>query len=63
MELESVVNRIRNEFIEMPGLKVSIPQAMRLWGLERAECDEVIDVLVKRAFLRMMPDGYVTRAA
>lgn len=63
MATESVVKRVRGEFLEMPDLKVTVPQAMRLWGLDRAECTEVIDILVKRSFLRVMPDGQVARAA
>jgi hypothetical protein len=31
MDLEATINRVRNEFLEMPGLRLSLPQAMRLW--------------------------------
>ena len=32
MDLEATINRVRNEFLEMPGKRLSLPQAMRLWG-------------------------------
>ena len=34
MELERMVYRIREEFREMPGLRLTPAQATRLWGLE-----------------------------
>ena len=38
MDLENVVRRVRGEFMEMPGLRLTPAQAMRLWGLERETC-------------------------
>ncbi|HEX3644290.1 MAG TPA: hypothetical protein VHT95_01715 [Vicinamibacterales bacterium] len=62
MELERIVYRIREEFREMPGLRLTPAQATRLWGMEHAECREVIDRLVAASFLRWTPSGAVTRA-
>ena len=31
--------RIRAEFVEMPGLKLTLPQAARLFNLEQARCE------------------------
>jgi hypothetical protein len=61
MEVHAVVNRVRSEFIEMPGLRLTVRQAARLWGLEAAACEKVIDVLVRASFLRWTPAGLVTR--
>jgi len=58
----SLVDRIRSEFIEMPGLQLTIAQASRLWGLEPAACRQVIDNLVETAFLRWTPGGTIVRA-
>ncbi len=52
MELDAVVRRVRGEFAEMPGLRLTLPQAMRLWGLDKDACQQVIDVLVGSAFLQ-----------
>jgi hypothetical protein len=35
---ETVVFRIRAEYAEMPGLKLTAAQAQRLWGLDRQSC-------------------------
>ena len=62
MDLDIVLRRVREEFREMPGLRLTPAQATRLWGLERDTCSEVIDTLVAAAFLRWTPAGSVTRA-
>jgi hypothetical protein len=62
MELDHVVHRIREEFLEMPGLRLTPAQATRLWGLERDTCQAVINSLVASAFLRWTAAGAVTRA-
>lgn len=61
MEIHTVANRVRSEFLEMPGLRLTIRQAARLWGLEPTACEHVIEVLVRSEFLRRIPDGMVTR--
>ena len=38
--------RVQAEFQEMPGLKLTVPQAARLFNLERARCERVLDALV-----------------
>ena len=61
MDLENVVRRVREEFREMPGLRLTPAQATRLWGLEHEVCHAVIASLVAAAFLRWTPTGAVTR--
>lgn len=58
----ALVLRVRAEFLEMPGLTVTIPQAMRLWGVSSDVCQNVIDVLVGSAFLQRTATGRVVRA-
>ena len=48
----SLLNRIRSEFIEMPGLRLRLDQAQRLWNLDRASCETVLSCLVDANFLR-----------
>lgn len=38
--------RVWAEFREMPGLNLTLPQAARLFSLERARCARVLDALV-----------------
>jgi hypothetical protein len=61
MEVDTIVRRVRNEFLEMPGLRLTPAQATRLWGVPHDTCREVIDRLVASAFLRWTTGGLVTR--
>jgi hypothetical protein len=60
-EVHAVVSRVRAEFIEMPGVRLTLPQASRLWGFEPPACRDVIDVLIRSAFLRWTAAGAVAR--
>ena len=62
MKLEAVVRRIRAEFVEMPGLRLTPAQAIRLWGLEREAFHAVIESLIGSSFLRWTTSGAITRA-
>ena len=62
MDVSALVSRARCEFIEMPGLQLTPPQAARLWGLEMPVCNAVIDSLVEAAFLRRTSRGTLVRA-
>jgi hypothetical protein len=43
---DSVLFRVWGEFAEMPGLKLTLPQASRLFQLEASRCQRVLGVLV-----------------
>ena len=58
---QALVDRVRSEFIEMPGLRLTLPQAARLWGLDLTSCEAVVDVLVQCEFLHRTPSGTVAR--
>lgn len=47
----SVVQRIRGEFTEMPGLTLTVRQAARLWGLEVSQSQRLLAELVDNRFL------------
>jgi len=57
MRIDSVLQRIQGEFSEMPGLRLTPAQAQRLWGLDRAVCDQLLEALVKAKFLSQTRDG------
>jgi hypothetical protein len=52
-----VLQRIRAEYLEMPGLSLKAEQVQRLCGVDRAVCDEALKMLVDAGFLSMRPDG------
>ena len=62
MELDPVVRRVRAEFSEMPGLRLTLAQASRLLGLEQDVCQAALDALIANAFLRWTNAGHITRA-
>jgi hypothetical protein len=52
-----LLRRIRGEFREMPGLRLSLEQAMRLWSLDRAACVDALTELRSAKFLDVDPNG------
>jgi len=52
MSFAAVVDRVRGEFVEMPGLELTLAQAVRLWTLGVDDCRYVIDTLVDVGFLK-----------
>jgi hypothetical protein len=56
---ESTLRRVRAEFLEMPGLKLTVTQAQRLWGMDRRTCEALIDALTESRFLTRTRDGAV----
>jgi hypothetical protein len=61
LEFHQLVDRVRSEFLEMPGLRLTLPQAARLWGLDLPSCEAVVDALIRSAFLQRTATGAVTR--
>jgi hypothetical protein len=59
--VQDLVRRIRGEFLEMPGLRLTLQQARRLWRLDDTACDAVLAVLVDAQFLARTPDGAFVR--
>lgn len=57
--LTETIRRVRAEFLEMPGLKLTVPQAQRLWGVDCRTCEAVIDQLTETQFLSRTRDGAV----
>ncbi len=57
------LQRIRGEYLEMPGLRLTPAQAQRLWNLDRPTCEELLGTLVKSRFLSRTRDGSFVRAA
>lgn len=54
---QRVLERIRAEYLEMPGMKLRIEQVQRLCGIEQTMCEVVLDALVKADFLCLKSDG------
>jgi hypothetical protein len=59
--LFELLQRVEAEYREMPGLSLTLSQAERLWGLDRATCAFVLTTLIDRRVLRQAPNGTYLR--
>ena len=48
---DALLRRARGEYREMPGMRLTIEQAMRLWNLDRQACATALNSLVASRFL------------
>jgi hypothetical protein len=53
----SLLERVRSEYLEMPGLRLTLPQAQRLFGLGVVDCAMVLETLTRENFLCRGLDG------
>ena len=58
---KDLLSRIRAEFLEMPGMRLTIQQGQRLFGIDRTLCQTVLDSLVGEKFLWVTADGLYGR--
>jgi hypothetical protein len=59
--LDDLLSRIRGEFLEMPGLRLTREEARRLWALDDRTCMNILDALVDVKFLTRYADGRYMR--
>jgi hypothetical protein len=59
--IDDIVQRLRSEYLEMPGLRLTPEQVQRLCGIEPRVCQAVLDALVNAKFLATRPDGHYGR--
>jgi DNA-binding IclR family transcriptional regulator len=58
------LQQVRREYLEMPGLHLTLPQMRRLWGLSGSACETLVNALVEQHFLtKAADDSYVLRRA
>ena len=48
---EALIGRVRAEYLEMPGLCLTIRQVQRVWGLETRTCEALLRSLLDSGFL------------
>ena len=59
---DALLRRVRSEFREMPSLRLTLDQAMRLWNLDRPTCCAVLESLVASHFLYQDSTGRYAQA-
>ena len=50
---------LKSEYLEMPGLRLTVPQASRLIGLDVDKTQPLLDALVDTGFLRHTSTGFI----
>jgi hypothetical protein len=58
----ALLKRARGEYREMPGLRLTTEQAMRLWDVDRETCQALLSGLVAERYLQIDPYGRYRRA-
>ena len=51
-----LVQRVQEEFLEAPGLRLTTSEAARFWGLDGATCERLFMELLLIGFLRKGAD-------
>jgi len=60
--MRELARRIQGEYIEMPGLSITLGQAQRLLAIDETTCTAVFRTLVTRGVLRRTSEGQYVRA-
>lgn len=58
---DQLLLRLRHEFEELPTLRLTVAQAMRLWTLDCATCESALDRLVESGLLKKDCNGRYAR--
>ena len=61
--IDTLLQRIRSEYTEMPGLKLTEAQARRLWNIDGPTCRLVLTTLLDQRFLKRTPSDTYIRGA
>ena len=59
---EHLLDRIRAEYDEMPGLNLTLSQAARFWDLDPKVCRNALESLVREGALKHGRGGYIRPA-
>jgi hypothetical protein len=57
----ALVRRVESEFKEMPGLSLTLAQAVRLFSVPQGPCERILSVLVKDGAVSLRNDGSYAR--
>ena len=57
LDFVHLVEIVRGEYLEMPGLRLTKKQAQRLWAIDADTCDALLNKLERASFLRRTRDG------
>ena len=58
---DSLVARVKGEYNEMPGLRLTVSQACRLWHVDVSTCEMLFEQLVREGFLYKTASAYIAQ--
>lgn len=58
---ERLTRRVVSEYTQMPGLRLTLAQARRLFGVEQPVCERLLEMLVDAGFLARTRGGLYVR--
>ena len=59
--IESLIDRVRVEYVKMPGMRLTLAQIERLCGIDATTCITVVNALLDLKFLSVYNDGTYAR--
>lgn len=59
---DTLLTRVRAEYNELPGLRLTLWQVQRLYGITSDDALRTLDSLVRTGFLRLARDGMYVRS-
>jgi hypothetical protein len=62
LDFASALRRAQSDFIEMPGMQLTLKQATRLWSFDPELCEAVLRSLVESRFLVQTRGAFFLRA-
>ena len=60
-QAQQALRRVLADFREMPGLRVTLEQGCRLWGLSPEICSAILDALIAKDVLKRAGTQYSLR--
>jgi hypothetical protein len=60
--IATLIKRVQDAFLDIPGLSMTVEQAQRWFHLDRATCQALLDVLMDSAVITRRPDGAFVRS-
>ena len=60
--IRTLLERVQAEYVEMPGLSVTLSQAQRLWAVDQTTCEEIFSHLISGGVLKRTSRGRFVRA-
>lgn len=59
--IETLIMRMQGDFLDRPGLELTLPKAQKRFGVDETTCEAVLDVLTDASVLARTHEGAYVR--